>query len=121
MVESGKEKDPLVSAVIEGLREKKGYDLTLLDMTALRNPVADYFLIASGSSDRQVQALANSVEEVVFKKTGEKPLHIEGYTRGEWILLDFVSVVAHIFQPRVRAFYCLEELWGDAQIENLPE
>ncbi|MCS7086210.1 MAG: ribosome silencing factor [Bacteroidia bacterium] len=113
--------EKLVEAIVAGLREKKGFDFAILDLSALKGAVADRFVIASASSDRQAQALADSVEEFTRKHCDEKPLRVEGYARGEWILLDYVNVVVHIFLPRVRQFYALEDLWADAPLQRIAQ
>jgi ribosome-associated protein len=111
----------LIAAIVEGLREKKGFDFAIMDLSELKGAVAEAFVIASAGSDRQAQALADSVEEFTRKQCGDKPLRVEGYSRGEWILLDYVNVVVHVFLPRVRQFYGLEDLWADAPIQRIAE
>jgi ribosome-associated protein len=108
--------EKLCKIVIEGMQEKKGLDIVVLDLRGLKGAVTDFFVICSGNSDTQVEALMKSVEEQVYKQTGEDPWHKEGVMNREWILLDFVDVVAHIFKKDRRKFYGLEELWGDADI-----
>lgn len=110
---------PLVDNIIHGLEEIKGEDITILDLRNLENSICDFFVICSGNSNTQVNALANSVEKAVRESTKEKPWHTEGTSTAEWILLDYVSVAVHIFQKQVREFYDLEGLWGDAAITNL--
>jgi ribosome-associated protein len=106
----------LSKIIIEGMQEKKGVDIVVLDLRGVKSAVTDFFVICSGNSDTQVEALMNSVEEQVYKLVGEYPWHKEGAMNREWILLDFVSVVAHVFKKDRRKFYGLEELWGDAEI-----
>lgn len=106
----------LCKTVIEGMQEKKGIDIVVLDLREIKGAVTDFFVICSGNSDTQVEALMNSVAEQVYKTTSEDVWHKEGAMNREWILLDFVDVVAHIFKKDRRKFYGLEELWGDAQI-----
>lgn len=108
--------EKLCKIVIEGMQEKKGLDIVVLDLRGLKGAVTDFFVICSGNSDTQVEALMRSVEEQVYKQIGEDPWHTEGAVNREWILLDFVDVVAHIFKKDRRKFYGLEELWGDAEI-----
>lgn len=110
--------EALAEVAVVGMQEKKGLDIVALDMRKLKSSVADYFVICHANSDRQVEAIADSVEEEVRKTLGEKPLHREGAERAEWILLDYVNVVVHIFQAEKRAFYGIEELWGDAAIKK---
>ncbi len=108
--------EKLCKTVIEGMQEKKGVDIVVLDLREIKGAVTDFFVICSGNSDTQVEALMNSVAEYVYKATSEDVWHKEGAMNREWILLDFVDVVAHIFKKDRRKFYGLEELWGDAQI-----
>jgi ribosome-associated protein len=105
-----------VEAAIEGLFKKKGLDVVSLDLTKLENSVCKYFIICHGDSDRQVQALADSVLETVREETGEKVWHKEGFDTATWILLDYADVVIHVFQKEYRDLYKLEELWADAKL-----
>jgi ribosome-associated protein len=101
--------------IVKGIQEKKGSDITVLDLRGTGNAIADYFVICTGNSDTQLDAIKDSIEEEVFKGTGQHPWHREGIQNKEWILLDFVETVVHIFKRSVREFYGLEELWGDAE------
>jgi len=87
----------------------------------VKNAVADFFIICSGNSDRQVDSISESIEEYVYKNIKENPWHAEGKTNKEWILLDYIDVVAHIFKLESREFYALESLWGDAQTTMVQE
>jgi len=112
----------LVDAVVEGIQEKKGVNIVILDMTEIENSICKYFVICDGESNIHVDAVADSVDEYVRKKLQEKPFHIEGKDNAEWILIDYVDVIVHVFQKSVREFYNLEGLWADAkrtEIENL--
>lgn len=114
-----KDKKPsqtLQNAIILGLEDKKGKDIVVLDLSKINEAVTETFIICTGESNTQVNALAESVEKTVREKTGEKPWHIEGKTNAEWVLLDYVDVVVHIFQKNFRDFYNIEELWNDAEI-----
>jgi ribosome-associated protein len=101
------------------MQEKKAQDITIIDLKGIKNAVADYFIICSGNSDTQVDAITDSIENAVYKITSENPWHREGGENREWILLDYVNVVAHVFLKERRKFYSLEELWGDAKITNI--
>lgn len=92
--------------------DKKAEDVVVLDVRGLA-AYADYFVVASGTSDRQVTAIADAVEEKM-KKAGYRTIGVEGYTRGHWVLLDFGDVVVHVFYDEARAFYDIEGLWADA-------
>jgi len=113
--------EQLTQHVIDGILERKGLEITKMDMRSLGNSICDFFIICHGTSNRQVEAIAESVEEQVRKQTGEKPVHREGYASAEWILLDFVDVIVHVFQKPVREHYALEELWADAVTEEIVE
>lgn len=106
----------LVSAVIEGLHKKKANEVVSLDLTKIENSVSKYFVICHADSDRQVEALADSVLETVREETGEKAWHKEGLEHATWVLLDYADVVVHIFQREYRDLYKLEELWADAKL-----
>jgi ribosome-associated protein len=106
----------LNDAIIKGMQEKKGNQIKVLDLRKLKSSMADYFIICHASSDKQVSAIADSVEEFSRKLAGEKPLHIEGIESAEWILMDYFDVVVHVFLEEKREFYAIEELWGDAEI-----
>jgi ribosome-associated protein len=107
----------LVDAVVDGILEKKGKDIRVLDLRKLESAVADYFIVCTGNSSTQVDALVDSVDEFAKKLTGENPISIEGRTNGEWVLMDYADVVVHIFLPETREFYKLEDLWSDADIQ----
>jgi ribosome-associated protein len=102
---------------IFGIQEKKGNDIVRLDLRNIFISVSDYFVICHADSTTQVKAIANSVEEEIFKATQQEPWRKEGLEYGEWILLDYVDVVVHIFRTDKREFYGVEDLWGDAEIK----
>jgi ribosome-associated protein len=102
-----------VERAVRAAEDKKAVDLTLLDLRKAAG-FTDYFLIASGTNARQVRAIADSVMEML-SADGVKPAHVEGYDRGEWILLDFFDFIVHVFAPETRMFYGLERLWGSAE------
>lgn len=111
----------LTEIAIKGLQDKKGEDIICVDLREIEHAVCDFFIICTGTSNTHVSALADSVEEEVRKTINEKPWHAEGYENSEWILLDYVDLVVHIFQRDVRTFYNLEGLWADAKITNIEE
>ena len=114
-----KKNSPLELARMAGrlALEKKGFDVRILKLKELSS-VCDYFLIVSGEADLHVKAIAESVVEGL-KKAGERPMHVEGMTEGNWVLLDYIDVIVHVFREPTRQFYTLERLWGDAPIEEL--
>lgn len=105
----------LAMCVAQGMYEKKAEDIRILDMRDVRGASADFFVISHAESDKQVEAIANSAEEETIKVLSEKPWHREGFENLEWVLLDYIDVVAHVFQREKREFYAVEELWGDAK------
>ena len=111
----------LTEAIVEAMQDRKAKDIVSLDLRNLDSRVVDKFIICHGDTDRQVDAIAQAVEEFVRKETGEKPWHREGYENKEWILLDYVNVVVHIFVQEKREFYAIEELWGDAKMERFKD
>lgn len=111
----------LKDAIINGMQEKKANKITVLDLRKLKSAMADYFIICHATSDKQVNAIADSVEEIVRKQTGEKPWHVEGSEQSDWILLDYFDIVVHVFKEEMRDFYAIEELWGDADISVIAE
>lgn len=102
--------------IIEGMHEKKANQIVLMDLRKINNAITDFFVICSGNSDTQVDAIAQSVEDVVYKRSKQDPWNKEGRQNKEWILLDYVDVVVHVFQSEKRAFFDIESLWGDAEI-----
>jgi ribosome-associated protein len=119
MTKRKKATETLTRAVIEGIRMKKGEDIVLIGLKNIPNAVAEYFIICHGTNTPQVQAIAESVLEQADKKTGEDPWHKEGLQNAEWILLDYVDVVVHIFREDTRKFYQLEKLWADAEVQEI--
>jgi ribosome-associated protein len=110
--------DILTKAIVKGIQEKKGQDILSLNLKKIPNAVCDIFVLCSGTSSTHVEAIAGSVVEMVKKTTNDKPWHKEGFENAEWILLDYVNVVVHIFQDQSRMFYNLEKLWDDAVIKK---
>ena len=103
--------------IIHGLQEKKGNEIVRVDLRKINSSVTDYFVICHADSAPQIQAIAKSVEDEAFKALKQSPWRKEGETQGEWVLLDFVDVVVHIFRTDVRQHYGIEDLWGDAEVE----
>jgi len=113
--------EQLVAEIINGLREKKGKEIVTLDLREINSSVTDFFVICTGDSNTHVNALIDSVEEEVRKTLDDKPWHVEGTTNGEWVLLDYVNVVVHVFQSQVREHYNIEGLWADAELKEYEE
>ena len=111
--------DDLIACIIKGIDEVKGEDIQLLDLRDIENTVCDYFIICTGNSNTQVNAISGSIQKMVSKELKDKPWHIEGQTNAEWILMDYVNVAVHVFQKHIREFYDIESLWGDAKITEI--
>ncbi|MEQ8364128.1 MAG: ribosome silencing factor [Cyclobacteriaceae bacterium] len=116
---AGSQSEMLSQAIVKGMQEKKASDIVVLDLRMAKNAVADFFVICSGNSARQLSAIADAIDEMVSKTLKENPWHIEGKNNKEWMLLDYITVVAHIFQNERRSYYTLEKLWGDAKITSI--
>lgn len=117
----GVDAEKLSEAIVKGMLEKKASDIVVMDLRQVKNAVTDFFVICSGSSDKQLEAISESIDEQVFKTVKEKPWHMEGKNNKEWMILDYISVVSHIFRKDRRQFYALEKLWGDAEITEIED
>ena len=114
MTKENSNADQLISVILNGIEDVKGQNINILDLREIENTVCDYFIICEGSSNTQVNAIVNSIQKKVSKETKDKPWHIEGADNAEWVLMDYVNVVVHVFQKHVREYYDIESLWGDA-------
>ena len=119
MVKARSEETSLIDEIIFGIEEVKGIEVNIMDLSKISNTVCKFFILCTGTSNTHVAAIANSVKKNVSKKLNEKPLSIEGIENQEWVLIDYVDVVVHIFQSEIREFYDIENLWGDAKIINV--
>lgn len=111
--------EELSKVIIQGMEEKKARNIILMDLRGVKNAFTDFFVICSGSSDTQIEAISDSIEEFVYKSHKEKPAVSEGKNNRQWILVDYVNVVAHVFLKETREYYGLEDLWGDAKITRI--
>ena len=111
--------DQLIAAIVDALENIKGEDIRILDLRDIENAVCKYFIVCSGSSTTQVNALAGSVQKQVSKFLQEKPFQVEGTEKADWVLLDYIDIVVHIFQKSVREYYDIESLWGDAKLTEI--
>ena len=100
--------------IVEIASDRKAEDIVMLDITKV-SIIADYFVICSGTGDRHVKAIAREIDDKLRDDEGIKPLNVEGITEGTWVLMDYGSVLVHIFAPATREFYRLEQLWAGAQ------
>jgi len=110
----------LIDAITEGLLEKKAKDIVLLDVRELTT-LADYFIVCHGTSDTQIRALANSVEQKVKEELGENVWQQEGKDSRRWVILDYVNIVVHIFTEEKRNYYGIERMWNDAKITQIED
>lgn len=111
----------LVDIITEGIQEKKGSGIVIADLREIEGSIANYFVICQGSSPAQVEAIAESVSDFARKKAGEKPVNVAGLGNDQWVAIDYVDVLVHIFQPETRAFYDLENLWEDALLTKIAD
>lgn len=114
-------KDLLLENIIEGILEKKGREIIDIDLAKIKSTLCDHFIICHADSSTQVNAIADSVEKRVKEQLNINIGHREGVENAMWILLDFYDIVVHIFQGKIREYYRLEELWGDAKIKRIEE
>jgi ribosome-associated protein len=119
MKKKSDETDLLLNSVVKGIFEKKGQNVLKIDLRKLENRITDYFVICQAQSTTQVSSIADSIDDTVRKEAHEKPSHIEGLDNCFWVLIDYGSVVVHVFLEEYRSFYSLESLWADANIESL--
>ncbi|MDA0200412.1 MAG: ribosome silencing factor [Bacteroidetes bacterium] len=111
--------DELISTIISGVENMKGLDVSILDLRDIENTVCSYFVICSGSSNTHVNAIVNSIQKTVSKELKEKPFHTEGGDNSEWVLIDYINIVVHVFQNHIREYYNIEQLWGDAKTTKI--
>ena len=120
MTKGNSNADQLITTVLNGIEDVKGQNINILDLRELENTVCDYFIICEGTSNTQVNAIVNSIQKKVSKEIKDKPWHIEeGSNNAEWVLMDYVNVVVHVFQKHIREYYDIESLWGDAKTTEI--
>ncbi len=120
-VNSNKPIDKLLSCIIEGIQDRKGTDIKILDLSEIEGASAQSFVIASGRTPTQVSAIADSIEEKVRETLKDRPVNIHGNRNSQWIIMDYGSVMVHIFVPDMRIYYDLEGLWSDAPSTIIPD
>ena len=111
--------DALILNIVLGIDNVKGIDVSLLDLRDIENTVCSYFVVCTGSSSTHVNAIVSAIKKTVSKELKEKPFHTEGNDNAEWVLIDYVNVVVHVFQKQTRDYYNIEELWGDAKTTKI--
>ena len=109
----------LISTIVDGIEEVKGEEINILDLRKIEARVCDYFVICEGTSNTQVSAIVNSISKKVSKSLKDKAWGIEGMESAEWVLMDYIDVVVHVFQKHKREHYDIEGLWGDAKMLDL--
>lgn len=119
MTKENSNADQLIAVILSGIEDVKGQNINILDLREIENTVCDYFIICEGTSNTQVNAIVNSIQKKVSKETKDKPWHIEGSDNAEWVLMDYVNVVVHVFQKHTREYYDIESLWGDAKTTEI--
>ena len=111
--------DDLLANIIKVIEEVKGENIDILDLRAIDKTDCDYFVVCNGNSNTQVNAIVGSIQKIVSKELKDKPWHVEGAENGEWVLMDYVNIVVHVFQKHIREYYRIESLWGDAKITTI--
>ncbi|MGP1464693.1 MAG: ribosome silencing factor [Prevotella koreensis] len=110
----------LVEVITQGIQEKKGQEIVIVDMQEIDGVICNYFVICTGNSPTQVSAIMDSVEDMARDKAGEKPIRVVGEQQAQWIAMDYVDVMVHIFLPETREYYNIERLWEDAKVDAIP-
>jgi ribosome-associated protein len=108
----------ILKVITKAIQDKKGENIISMDLRKIPEAVADFFVICEASSTTQVKAIADYIEVMVKENCGENPYHHEGHSAMQWIIVDYINVVVHIFQPETRKFYKLEDMWSDAVVEE---
>jgi ribosome-associated protein len=111
--------DLLAEIIVKGIEEKKGENITSLNLKNIKATLCDYYIICDANSKTHVEAIVDSIENEVRKAVGLRPHHIEGIQNAEWVLMDYFEIVVHVFLKETRDFYRLESLWADAEIKKL--
>ena len=112
--------EKLVDTIIKGIQEKKGQDITVVDLRGIDGAIASFFVICQGNTPTQVEAITDSVADTARIDAGEKPAHVVGLELAHWVAMDFTDVIVHIFVPDMRSYYNIENLWQDAQQTEIP-
>ena len=111
----------LLKLIVEGIQEKKGSGIVIANLNDIDGAICRYFIICQGNSPQQVEAITESVGDMVREKLHEKPSHVVGLENAQWVAMDYSDVLVHIFLPEVREYYDLEHLWEDAKLECIPD
>ena len=111
----------IINSIIEGIQDRKGKKITLIDLSKIGTAPASRFVVCQGNSPTQTAAIADSVREYVQEKSGVKPFNYDGYRNSQWIVIDYGTIYVHVFLPEYREYYNLEQLWNDAEIKEIPD
>ena len=112
------QRSKIIKTIIAAIQEKKGENIISLDLRKINEAVADFFIICEAGNQLQIRAIAENVEDKVWKKCNERPYHHEGYQSLQWVLVDYVNVVVHVMLTETRKFYKLEEMWSDGGFQK---
>ena len=112
--------DALLKAIVEGIQERKGKDIAIVDLSSIEYATAQCFVICSGTSTMHVSAVADCLQEYVDKHEDVKPFATDGYQNSQWIVMDYGTIYVHVFMPETRELYNVEQLWSDAEITHVP-
>jgi ribosome-associated protein len=113
--------DALLLSIIDGIEEVKGHDIKILDLRNIEAAIADYFIVCTGTSTTQVEAIARSAENFTRKELDERPRRVEGVRNAQWVLMDYFTIIVHVFYEPMREHYDIEGLWADGKLMALPK
>lgn len=113
--------EKLIETIIEGIQEKKGSNIVVIDLSGVEGSICRAFVVCQGNSPTQVEAVAESIGDTVRQKLAEKPTHVVGLENAQWVAMDYTDVMVHVFLPDVRQYYALEHLWEDAPTRLIPD
>ena len=111
----------LLENIINAIQDVKGKEIISLDLRKIDSAICKYFVICTGTSNTHVNSIESNINKTISRDLGEKPFHIEGNNIGEWVLMDYSDIIVHVFQEKTRAFYNIENFWGDAKFKNYKE
>lgn len=111
----------LLENIINAIQDVKGKEIISLDLRKIDSAICKYFVICTGTSNTHVNSIESNIKKTISRNLGEKPIHIEGNNIGEWVLMDYSDIIVHVFQEKTRAFYNIEDFWGDAKFKNYKE
>lgn len=111
----------LLENIINAIQDVKGKEIISLDLRKIDSAISKYFVICTGTSNTHVNSIESNIKKTISRDLGEKPFHIEGNNIGEWVLMDYSDIIVHVFQEKTRAFYNIEDFWGDAKFKNYKE